>query len=360
MPVVSIVVPTYNREKSISTTIDSVLSQTFSDWELIIVDDHSTDNTKIVVDEYIKRDKRIKYVVNYRSKGVSGARNTGIDESTGEYVSFCDSDDTWVETHLEQSISVLTKENIDVSFSYYYFDIEGELVKCSAASNNEELSLKVANDLNAKCTDDFFIFGRNFFEYTLRTYFYCYNINTSVINKKALLQVGYFNESLTYGEDDDLVIRIIQVFDFCLIRKFGYYYSIGNEDSLYGFTDRIKLTEKIQYTDYETSILPKDHISKFTKKGRTDLKLVKLKLGYVKKSSIEFNKKRCTDCIRKGAAKRYFSIGYINRVSKKRTALYFYIQSIRYGFFQLPIFFIIKLIFPRAFKSIKKVPISLW
>lgn len=97
-PFFSIIIPTYNRANAIHLPIDSILSQTFDDWELIIVDDGSTDNTREVVASY--DDTRIKYVYQQNAER-SAARNRGIDETTGDWICFQDSDDEYLPNHLK-------------------------------------------------------------------------------------------------------------------------------------------------------------------------------------------------------------------------------------------------------------------
>ncbi len=106
-PIVSIVIPTYNREHLLPIAVDSVRAQTFGDWELLIVDDHSTDGTRELVEQWSAEDGRIRYLVNERTKGPAGARNTGIDHSRREYVAFLDSDDEWMPYHLEKMVATL-------------------------------------------------------------------------------------------------------------------------------------------------------------------------------------------------------------------------------------------------------------
>ncbi len=107
MPKVSVIIPTYNRARYITRAIDSVLAQTYKDWELIIVDDGSTDNTRDVVEPYLK-DKRIRYVWQ-ENRGVSAARNKGLDLAQGEYIAFLDSDDFYLPEKLMHSIEILDK-----------------------------------------------------------------------------------------------------------------------------------------------------------------------------------------------------------------------------------------------------------
>jgi glycosyltransferase involved in cell wall biosynthesis len=108
-PLVSCIIPTYNREKFLPISIGSVLKQTYKNWELIIVDDRSTDGTKKLIEKYMKKDKRIKYVKNIHKQGPSGARNQGIELAKGKYIAFLDSDDEWMSFHLEEMIYYLEK-----------------------------------------------------------------------------------------------------------------------------------------------------------------------------------------------------------------------------------------------------------
>ena len=91
-PVLSIIVPVYNVEKYLARCIDSILAQTFTDFELILVDDGSTDNSGEICDEYAGKDPRI-IVIHKENGGVSSARNHGLDIARGEYITFVDSDD---------------------------------------------------------------------------------------------------------------------------------------------------------------------------------------------------------------------------------------------------------------------------
>lgn len=99
-PLISIIIPVYNAEKYLGQCLDSVLSQTVTDYEVILVDDESTDSSPQICAEYAKKDKRI-VVVHQKNKGVSGARNTGIRQACGEWITFLDSDDWWEPRYLE-------------------------------------------------------------------------------------------------------------------------------------------------------------------------------------------------------------------------------------------------------------------
>ena len=113
---VSIIMPAYNAAKHIKETIDSVLAQTYSHWELIIVDDGSVDNTKQLVEDYCAKDSRIKYI--YQKNARQGrARNNGITHSTGKYVAFLDSDDLWLPEKLLVQLRELAAQKADLIFT---------------------------------------------------------------------------------------------------------------------------------------------------------------------------------------------------------------------------------------------------
>ena len=95
MPTVSIIMPAYNAEATIGESIQSVLAQTYTQWELVVVDDCSTDNTVQIVSDYSKRYPNIRLLQQPHNAGVSAARNRGIDNSVGDYLAFLDSDDLW-------------------------------------------------------------------------------------------------------------------------------------------------------------------------------------------------------------------------------------------------------------------------
>lgn len=106
---VSIITPMYNSEKYIGITIESALNQTYKDWEMIIVDDCSSDNSPKIVKEYAKNDERIKYIKTESNKGVSNARNIALKMANGQFISFLDSDDIWNEDKLKKQVDFMKK-----------------------------------------------------------------------------------------------------------------------------------------------------------------------------------------------------------------------------------------------------------
>lgn len=118
---VSIITPAYNAEKYILDTINSVKSQEYKNWEMIIVDDASTDRTTQLVSSEIEKDNRIRLIKLEKNKGVANARNVAITNSNGRFISFLDSDDLWDKNKLELQI-VFMLEN-DIGFSYTNYSI---------------------------------------------------------------------------------------------------------------------------------------------------------------------------------------------------------------------------------------------
>lgn len=115
MPKISSIVPIYNVEKYLIRCIDSILTQSFTDFELILVDDGSPDNCGTICDEYVSRDSRIK-VIHQENVGVSAARNTGLRIAKGEYICFCDSDDYIDEDYFEVLYNTITTKDYDCVF----------------------------------------------------------------------------------------------------------------------------------------------------------------------------------------------------------------------------------------------------
>jgi len=116
---VSIILPAYNSEKYIGRTLDSVIKQTYKKWELIIVDDCSTDSTANIVKEYTRKDPRISYNKLQKNSGAAVARNKAIDKAKGRYLAFLDSDDIWFSGKLEKQINFMRKNKYKFTCTSY-------------------------------------------------------------------------------------------------------------------------------------------------------------------------------------------------------------------------------------------------
>lgn len=205
-PKVSVIIPTYNRAIHIGRAVESIFTQTYQDFEIIIIDDGSTDNTKDVLFGY---HDRIKYIYQ-TNKGVSSARNRGIKEARGEYLAFLDSDDIWLPTKLEKQIKLFHKDpTIYLVYSYArYFDRD----------NNSDF---IRPQHISKSFEDFL-----YAETVLPT-------SSVMLRKEAIDKVGLFDEQLPSIEDYDLWLRISQKFkvDFIseiLVEKNNYPGNLSN------------------------------------------------------------------------------------------------------------------------------------
>jgi glycosyltransferase involved in cell wall biosynthesis len=119
MPKVSIIIPVYNAEKYIEATINSILSQSLSDWELLLIDDCSKDNSSIICKEFSQLDKRIVYIKQSANGGPARARNSGLEHAKGEFIAFVDSDDTIEPIFLERLVTTAEEKGADIVWCNY-------------------------------------------------------------------------------------------------------------------------------------------------------------------------------------------------------------------------------------------------
>ena len=127
---VSIVMPAYNCEKYVVEAINSILAQTYRNWELLVLDDGSKDNTLRIIEEFSQKDSRIKALPNGKNMGVSATRNRGIELASGDWIAFLDSDDMWEPFKLEKQFQVVEKKSAEFLFTgASYINEEGEPFK---------------------------------------------------------------------------------------------------------------------------------------------------------------------------------------------------------------------------------------
>jgi glycosyltransferase involved in cell wall biosynthesis len=185
---VSIIIPTYNRAHLIGETLNSVLAQTYANWECIIIDDGSSDNTLEVIDNYIKKDNRFQYYQRpmNRSKGPNACRNYGYELSKGEYINWFDSDDVMLPTFLEKQIcSIAAKADMSVC-KLVYFDFDKGI--------GTKVNIIVSNNL----IEDYLIGKIKFYTFT------------PVWAKEFLnKQVELFDETITNLDDWDFNLRML-------------------------------------------------------------------------------------------------------------------------------------------------------
>lgn len=142
LPLVSVIMPAYNSSKFIGESIESVINQTYPNWELLIVDDCSKDNTWDIICNYAKSDKRIKVFKNENNSGQVFSRNKALKIANGKYIAFLDSDDLWKEHKLEIQMDLMQKNNLPFTFSSYErINVEGKKIG---------KDIKVPKTINAK------------------------------------------------------------------------------------------------------------------------------------------------------------------------------------------------------------------
>lgn len=184
---VSVVIPAYNAAHLLSEAIDSVRSQTFTDWELWIVDDGSTDNTQEIVDRYCRKDERIQ-LVTQKNSGVSSARNLGVARSQGELIAFLDADDRWLPEKLRVHVEFMnSRPEVGVSFARVEFlTVDG--IPTNKRTNCSLINLSAAD-----------------FLYTNPT------VTTSnvVVRRELFEKLQGFDQTINYSEDIELLFRSV-------------------------------------------------------------------------------------------------------------------------------------------------------
>ena len=206
-PLVSIIIPTFNRAHLIGETLDSVLAQTYQNWECIVVDDGSTDTTGRLMEGYIEKDARFQYYhrPEDRLPGGNAARNYGIEVSRGEYVNFLDSDDYFHPKTLEVKIHEAVRENADVVISKHCRDKD----RLSADINYKECFFSSTFDRD-------FILSRN-----------SILIGEPLINRRVLSDIK-FDEELVRSQDYDFLLRLFRKeLKYCKIDAVLYFYMVN-------------------------------------------------------------------------------------------------------------------------------------
>jgi glycosyltransferase involved in cell wall biosynthesis len=253
MPKVSVIIPTFNRERLVGRAIESVFQQTYTDYEIVVVDDGSTDNTTDVLKRF---NGKIRYFYQ-KNAGISGARNRGLREATGEYIAFLDSDDTWVPEKLAVQVEVLDRDK-EVGITYSRMLILNEDGKRCGYKPDEKT-------------------GRDFLELIeIRG-----DIATSTVmtRKECFDRVGTFDPDLPPMEDFDMWLRIAKFYKIHEVTDItlAYYYEHSHqatrdlrkvyeglvklENKILGMTDGIpqriknKVVERLTMNQYTLSRL---------------------------------------------------------------------------------------------------------
>ena len=228
MPIISVVIPAYNAEKWISQTIKSVQQQTFSDWEIIVIDDGSTDSTLEILKGIV--DERLK-VFSYENGGVSVARNRGLAHSAGEFIAFLDADDLWTPDYLELHLAALKQHP------------EADVAYCWTARIDEK-----GDFLSTK--PPVFFQGNVYPQLLVKSFLDCGSL---LIRQQAIQSVGEFDPCLKLGEDWDYWLRLARHSHFVLIPKVQLLYRQWSDST----TSKLHLEKLEQYEKARFIILEK-------------------------------------------------------------------------------------------------------
>ena len=193
MATVSVVTPTYNRERVLPRAVDSVLGQTGTDFEYLVVDDASTDDTESVMAAYT--DDRLQYIRLDTNAGANAARNVGIDEASGEYIAFLDSDDEWEPNKLERQLHVAENEDVGAVYTGVSQFVDGELTA--------EKTPSLAGDITAD------LLGRNFIG----------TFSSVLVSTPVARDVGRLDESMPSWQDWDYYLRLSRHTDFGVVEE---------------------------------------------------------------------------------------------------------------------------------------------
>ena len=232
-PKVSVVIPTYNRAHLIGRAIKSVLNQTYQDFEIIIVDDGSTDNTEEVVKSF--NDERIRYIQHKKSRGSAATRNTGIKASKGKYIAFQDSDDEWLLGKLQKQMEIFknAEKKVGVVYTGFWRIENGKKIYIPSFKVKQK-----KGDIHKEILKGNFI-----------------SPQTTVVKKECFHVSGMFDEQLVSRHDWELWIRISKKWHFEFIDE-----PLVN---VYRTPDSISVTQKVALTGWKP-VLEK-HYEEFKK-----------------------------------------------------------------------------------------------
>lgn len=214
---ISIIVPVYNAEQYLHRCIDSILAQSYTDFELLLINDGSKDASGDICDEYAAKDTRVR-VFHKENGGVSSARNLGLDNAQGEYITFCDADDYVSEDWLA-AYSEAIASNVDLAIQGYYAidgdnTVEKQLQPHSG--NSIELKRQLVVDLFAQ-----------------EVYYYLW----VKLFRRDLLEAHHirFDEQSVLGEDTQFISKYLEyAVSFMCIDSLGYYYILPSQKKIYG------------------------------------------------------------------------------------------------------------------------------
>src|SRR5215831_8324331 len=205
---VSVVIPAYNRENVIEAAISSVLSQTYRDYEILVVDDGSSDSTPRILKRLTQEDARIKYLQHPANRGAQAARNTGIRAAEGRWIAFLDSDDRWLPESLTARLGVALQSRKEVIHS-----------ECLVLTTDAETRLYGTPPLAGRVYKTLLAKPGPMFQSLL-------------VSKESLVRIGYLDESIPAYQEWDTAIRLARHYEFEFVREPTFIYDCRGSDTI--------------------------------------------------------------------------------------------------------------------------------
>ena len=247
---ISIIIPVYNVEKYLDKCIQSILNQSYKNFELILIDDGSTDHSKNICDKWHKLDSRIKTIYQ-KNTGVSKARNKGLSIAKGQYITFIDSDDWIAQDYLQTLITYIQKYNVDIIVSGIYNSFSQYFTERISLTESKCLNFKDAAKFHQLMTSQYMTSPA------------CKLYKKELIDKYNIL----FNEKINLAEDREFNLRYINVAQTGYITSYvGYYYRRDTENSL---------TKKIHNTKFKYDCIHwKLQLNNYIERGFTKIEYI--------------------------------------------------------------------------------------
>lgn len=244
---ISVIVPVYNVENVLHYCVESILNQSYTDFELILIDDGSTDKSGFICDQYAEKDKRV-HVIHKKNGGVSSARNVGLDNAKGEYICFVDSDDRLKLEFLMVMIDTLKSENAEIVVCGYQVVSKDKVVENRSFHDN---GIDIVSRENI-----YSLVG-----HTLYSASWCKLFRHDIINNQHIR----FLEDLTLGED--MVFNFMYtdyITSICVLNRTLYIYNIDNSDSLLRKYRKDLLTDVQKLDRHLSSYLEKWNVDNYS------------------------------------------------------------------------------------------------
>jgi len=321
MPKVSVVIPTYNCAKYLPEAIDSVLNQTYQDFEIIVVDDGSTDNTVTVLQRYIQNNS-VVYIYQ-KNQGVSTSRNKGINKSTGEYICFLDADDVLFPESIRKRVNFLDKhKNAGAVFADYVWQID-ENIAPEPRLKSENFLKKTSNIIGLHNKNEI-VFNKGIYKKLLGMNNPIHT-NAIMLRKCIVEDIGFFKSDMVIGEDVDYWLRVAKKYEIGFIDEILFCYKHYRGGSSKGGVNKPR-------QDFSSPSLPY--------------------IDLLKDKEVKSNKE-IQRVLRRKISWLYFNLGnYLYKNGNKAVAKRHFIQSLKYNLANhLSWQYLITLIMPRALRN---------